>query len=124
MCGCSDNAATCYREVTRRARKEHRCYECRAPIAIGESYTYISGIWAGGPDSFRWCLSCTALRKEAETVERETDQPGFDDFCFMMGSLLECAIEFSEQRQDDIDHAAKERVRRERYATHVMGAQP
>jgi hypothetical protein len=124
MCYCTDNTAKAYREVERKARKAHRCYECRAPIEIGETYTFISGIWDDGPESYRWCVSCTKLCAEANALDRETRQHGFDDFCFVMGDLLECTIEFASQREDEIRYRALEEERRKRYATVVMAGAP
>lgn len=48
--------------ATRRARKEHRCYECREFISPGTRYQYVSGIWDGEPGSFKSCLSCAEIR--------------------------------------------------------------
>ena len=53
-----------YKEVIRKARKEHWCCECRQEIAVGEVYEYVSGIWDGEPRSYKTCLSCAQLRSE------------------------------------------------------------
>lgn len=53
---------SCSDTVTRRARKEHVCCECRKPIAKGQLYEYISGVWDGRPDSFKTCLLCVEIR--------------------------------------------------------------
>jgi hypothetical protein len=57
-----DDAPSCTSTVTRRARKEHQCYECREVIPAGASYEYCSGIWDGRADSFKTCLSCVEIR--------------------------------------------------------------
>lgn len=49
----------CQGETVRRARKAHRCEECRGSIVPGELYTYVSGVWDGCPDSWRMCSACT-----------------------------------------------------------------
>lgn len=54
----------CFVKVTRRARKEHRCCECRGAIKPGELYHYASGIWLGKPDQFKTCAECQAMRDE------------------------------------------------------------
>lgn len=53
---------SCSYITTRRARKDHRCTECRQPIAKGVTYEYASGIWDGRPDSFKTCLPCAEIR--------------------------------------------------------------
>ena len=47
---------------TRRARKAHKCCECRGTIAAGEEYLYISGVWDGSPASFKTCSTCVEIR--------------------------------------------------------------
>lgn len=48
---------------TRKARKEHRCYECRTTIKRGERYEETTGIWDGDPHRYRTCLDCVSVRK-------------------------------------------------------------
>ena len=48
----------------RKARKSHKCCECRGEIKPGEQYRYESGIWDGEPASFKICLDCLDLRNE------------------------------------------------------------
>lgn len=52
-----------YRELTRKARKQYKCFECYNAIQVGEKYQYVSGVWDGKPDSFKTCLSCSDLRE-------------------------------------------------------------
>lgn len=47
------------------ARKPHECYECRAPIFVGESYEYTSGKWDGCTSFFHICQRCVELRQWA-----------------------------------------------------------
>ena len=47
------------------ARKPHKCYECSAPIFIGEPYEYTSGKWEGYHDTFHVCTRCVELRQWA-----------------------------------------------------------
>jgi hypothetical protein len=58
MCYCDFEPADAYRETDRRARKEHRCYECSSVIRRGETYRYMSGVWDGCPGSYAWCSDC------------------------------------------------------------------
>lgn len=62
MCEC-DIGPKAFYEVTRKARVEHRCCECRNVIAPGQTYEYASGIWDEGPMSFKTCLPCVDERK-------------------------------------------------------------
>lgn len=48
----------------RKAKKEHRCCECRGIISINESYNRYRGIWDGEPGHFKECLDCSYLRDE------------------------------------------------------------
>lgn len=54
--------AECSSTQRRRARKAHVCCECSQPIAVGEVYEYVSGIWDGSPSSYKTCLSCVEIR--------------------------------------------------------------
>lgn len=53
---------SCYKEIIRTARKEHKCYECYRKILPGEQYEYVSGIWDGVPESYKTCIDCKRLR--------------------------------------------------------------
>lgn len=51
-------APTVFRQTHRRARKTHRCCECRMPILPGEQHEESFGIWEGDPQTFRTCEVC------------------------------------------------------------------
>lgn len=68
-CDCTSPDAC--REVTRKARNEHHCYECRECIRRGEEYVYVSGIWDGHPDSYHFHADCMTLRRLFEKHVRE-----------------------------------------------------
>lgn len=51
-----------YVSYTRKARKSHRCYECGRPIAKGERYEEVTGVWDGTPNRFRTCADCLSVR--------------------------------------------------------------
>ena len=57
-----DDVLEAFTATTRKARKDHRCYECREVILKGTKYRYESGIFDGGPSSFKTCLSCVEIR--------------------------------------------------------------
>lgn len=62
MCCCDDgDEMITGGTVRRKARKPHKCCECRRPIAAGERYVELSGLWReGGFATFRWCAHCDA----------------------------------------------------------------
>jgi hypothetical protein len=49
-----------------RARKEHRCEECRGCIVPGEQYEYVFGKWDGYLSTFKTCERCVELRQWVE----------------------------------------------------------
>lgn len=54
----------CHITTKRKARKEHRCSECRGIIRAGESYTIESGI-QDGPFAYKFCTYCHPMFEEA-----------------------------------------------------------
>lgn len=60
----SDGGPSCYTATTPRARKRHKCCECRGVIEAGEAYHKFSGIWDGEADTFKTCCDCEALRSK------------------------------------------------------------
>ena len=60
--GDGEGAAAASSRTVRKARKHHRCVECREDIKPGDRHEYLSGIWDGEPDAFRTCLSCVEIR--------------------------------------------------------------
>lgn len=67
----SDNPPEAYWERCPRARREHKCYECRGTIKIGTHYTRCSGIWDRRPDSFKLCMRCARTHAYMRTIDRE-----------------------------------------------------
>lgn len=49
-----------------KARKDHRCCECRGVIRLGEMYHRYSGIWNDGPARFKVCNDCDDLRHDVD----------------------------------------------------------
>jgi len=45
-----------------KARKIHKCCECRDTINVGEKYEYVFGKWDGEIGVFKTCLSCVSVR--------------------------------------------------------------
>lgn len=71
-----------------KARKPHRCYECRGDIKAGEQYHRHSGIWDGEPGRFKVCSECDALREEAD-AETEGGPEDLVYFGELLNHLLE-----------------------------------
>jgi len=59
-CDC-DETADIWVEVKRRARKVHRCSECRGEIKKGETYTRISSLYDGRWTTSKQCEDCTVI---------------------------------------------------------------
>jgi hypothetical protein len=60
---CDEPCLVCC-EVTRKARKEHRCCECRETIRVGQRYVEETGIdYDHDPFCYRTCLPCHAIRE-------------------------------------------------------------
>ncbi|MDL2267955.1 hypothetical protein LJC46_08235 [Desulfovibrio sp. OttesenSCG-928-G15] len=59
----ADGMPEAFNSVNRKARKEHKCFECGRKILPGEMYCYESGIWEGTPGSFKTCLDCASVRE-------------------------------------------------------------
>lgn len=75
MCDCDCEPPKLYEEREQRARKEHKCCECRQIIKIGEKYHSAGGIWVDRFSRYKWCANCDALRR---TWFEQTD----DCVCF------------------------------------------
>lgn len=60
MSSCDCDGPSAFTKATRKARKEHWCFECHDMIRVGDVYVYQSGVWDGRPDSFRTCVTCDA----------------------------------------------------------------
>lgn len=49
-----------------KARREHRCLECRGVIVVGEMYNLHHGIFDGEPFNYKTCDDCEALRSDID----------------------------------------------------------
>jgi hypothetical protein len=79
--------------IVKAARKPHKCYECRAPILVGESYEYTAGKWDGDVNFFHICTRCVELREWARI--------SVPCFCWAYGNLHDDVREMvSEVRRD------------------------
>lgn len=58
-----DGPSDFYREVTRKARKEHLCCECREAIKPGARYAYATGKSNGDMWQAKTCATCYEIRR-------------------------------------------------------------
>lgn len=86
-----------FSQTTRRARKRHRCCECRGWIEAGEKYEYASGIWDGEPNDYKTCFGCAQLRKELGKLSH---------CCVPLTGLREELMNFAEYSDDQEAKAA------------------
>ena len=80
-CSCDGDPASFYISEDRKARKQHKCYECRAVIEPGERYEHARGCWEGTISTFKTCVLCLEIRQWARI--------SVPCFCFNHGDLLE-----------------------------------
>jgi hypothetical protein len=57
----------------KKARKQHKCYECLGTIKKGECYHYHSGVLARHPVFYHVCSDCQILHKKINSTIRSTD---------------------------------------------------
>lgn len=63
----------------RKARKIHKCCECREEIKKGDNYQYSSGVWDRETLDFKQCMNCHEIMQRAEALVTEYDPPGFGE---------------------------------------------
>ena len=51
-------------QTIRRARKEHRCYECGEAIPVGAQYEECRALFDGDISTMRTCLPCSRIRRD------------------------------------------------------------
>lgn len=64
QCDSHDGSWGFRRKSTVKARKLHRCHECRRVIFPGEEYEYVVGSWEGDIVSHKTCTDCVSVRDE------------------------------------------------------------
>jgi hypothetical protein len=116
-CDCDYDAPEFCDITTVKARKPHRCYECRGSIKPGESYERTAGKWDGDFCSFKTCALCRELRRWAVI--------SVPCFCWTYGELHENVRDMvSEVRSDAPSGFIFEwgrrmiRIERNKYAQH------
>jgi hypothetical protein len=66
--------ADVYSHETPKARKWHRCVECRGFIDPGETYHKHWGIWDHEPSTYKVCNECETLRGEIDKGSHDPDK--------------------------------------------------
>jgi hypothetical protein len=59
-----DEGPEFYTEKIIKARKQHKCNECRGMINKGEKYERVTGKWDGNVSTYKTCLDCLSIRKQ------------------------------------------------------------
>lgn len=59
-----DDYCMLLKQTRPKARKEHKCTECKRVIKQGESYLYEVTLYDGDLDTWKTCSDCEAIREE------------------------------------------------------------
>jgi hypothetical protein len=120
-CDCSidvDEPCRVCVETRRKARKEHKCVECRETIRVGQYYMEETGISADGdPFRYRTCAPCHAIRVGycpggyawGELAQIIYDCLGFD-YLRVPGADCEDEAEFIDEEDADRVRAHKAKL--------------
>lgn len=73
--------AEVYNVDNRKARKEHRCVECRGIINVGEFYKYHHGVFDGSGFSDKLCAECHSMQEEINKGRRMDDRICVGELC-------------------------------------------
>lgn len=57
-----DGSCEFCRTEKRKARKEHKCGECKGKILKGEEYEYVAGMWERCFSTHKTCSACLEIR--------------------------------------------------------------
>ena len=81
-----------FKRITRVARKEHKCCECRIRIEPGTAYSYRSGVWEGRGLSFKQCADCGNIMSQlTQAAEYADEGPSFRGLGeFLSEDLSQC----------------------------------
>jgi hypothetical protein len=86
MCSCDGDGPSVMWDSRPKAKKRHRCSECRGWIEPGEVYWRVRGVWDGEPSTFAMCSDCDALLSWAGD--------GADCFCWSFGQTHSDVLDF------------------------------
>jgi hypothetical protein len=74
------------KEITRQARKQHRCIWCTEPIHAQEKYIYECSSYDGHMQHFHWHPECRVV---SERFFHEYGEEAFEPHAFKRGSTEE-----------------------------------
>lgn len=115
-CGCIyvdiDGTPDFYHTEIRKARKPHKCGECKKIISPGQEYEYVVGKWDGCFDKHKTCMVCKEVRG-AFFCLRWTFGDVWQDFrehlSEMHGSISEdCILDLTPKARDLVFEAIEE----------------
>ncbi|CAB5079726.1 hypothetical protein UFOVP141_46 [uncultured Caudovirales phage] len=104
LCSCDFEPATVYREVERRANRDHRCSDCGGVIRRRERYKNIASLFDGSWLTAKRCADCQHMVHE---VERAFMEGCGGKWCLYIGDL---PISW-EEIADNVAHADAEVTR-------------
>jgi hypothetical protein len=97
---CDDYSAI-WREAKVKARKEHRCEECREPIPPGMEYGKATSLYDGRWDTLRRCAACLILAEWIATVT---------GYCPLWGGL-DVSVGYANDEHETYDEELDEYVK-------------
>lgn len=88
-CYCDyDYSPSMYSETWHKARKEHKCCECKRTIHPGEDYQRVSGVWDGEFSTYKTCERCADLREALAAVSCPTFRGLQEEYWNYLDGLL------------------------------------
>lgn len=91
MCTCDNDGPSVMWESKPKAKKRHKCCECRGWIEPGETYWRVRGVWDGDARTFSMCPDCDALLSWANRMEC---------FCWSFGNMHGDLIDYADESGD------------------------
>lgn len=91
MC-CDIDGPSIVWESRPKAKKRHKCGECRGWIEPGETYWRVRGVWDGEAQTFLMCSDCEDLKTWAAN--------GADCFCWSYGNVMTDVLDFMHESGD------------------------
>ena len=89
-CYCDyDSSPSMHREAWHKAKKEHKCCECRQAIAPGQEYQKVCGVWDGDFSAHKTCERCANLRYSLAEVSCPTYRGLSEEYFNYLDSLLD-----------------------------------
>lgn len=86
MCSCDGDGPSAFWESRPKAKKRHRCCECRGWIEPGETYWRVRGVWDGEAQTFSMCADCECLKEWACI--------GAAGFCWSFGNVMTDVLDY------------------------------